>query len=283
MKKSIFIALALWLTVASSVFGQYTTNSTNAKKSLNKVYKTTWADGVISAAGIGISYWGLTRMNDKAPLSEEYLNWVALNPEQAKAHISKFDRWSAGNFNDNLSNLTDIPFYTSFTLPLFFLADEKTRSDFGQIGLLYLETMAVTGSFYTQSAGWINRNRPLVYNADFDNDARRDIKATNSFFAGHTAATASASFFAAKIFNDYFPNSRAKPFVWAGAALLPAMVGYGRLEAGKHFLSDNLVGYALGASIGVVVPHLHKISKGKNFTLVPISGPYDGFAFRYQF
>ena len=277
------MVLALWLSLVSPVFGQYTSTSTDAKNSQNKVYKTTWTDGVISAAGIGISYWGLTRMNDKEPLSPEYLDWVAMNPEVAKAHISKFDRWTAGNFDDQVSNLSDIPFYTSFTLPLFFLADKKTRNDAGQIGLLYLETMAITGSFYTQSASWINRNRPLVYNANPENDDRRDIKATNSFFAGHTAATASASFFTAKIFNDYFPNSRAKPFVWAGAALLPALVGYGRLEAGKHFLSDNLVGYTLGASIGILVPHLHKISKNKNFSLMPVTGPYDGFVLRYEF
>lgn len=278
-----FIALALWLSAASSVFGQYTDASTNAKRSTGKVYNTTWADGVISAAGIGLSYWGLTVMNDKDPLSQEYLAYVAANPEAAKAHISKFDRWSAGNFNDNVSNLTDIPFYGSFALPLLFLADKKTRSDAGQIGLLYLETMAITGTFYTHSAGWINRNRPLVYNADPDNDDRTDIKATNSFFAGHTAATASATFFAAKVFNDYFPNSRAKPFVWAGAALISGAVGYGRIEAGKHFLSDSIVGYALGASIGILVPHLHKVSKNNNFSLHPISGPYDGFAFSYQF
>lgn len=283
MKKSIFIAFALWLTAASSVFGQYTTQSTKAKGSLGKVYNTSWADGVISAAGIGLSYWGLTIMNDKEPLSKEYLDWVAMNPDLAIADISKFDRWSAGNFNDNVSKLTDIPFYSSFAFPLLFLAHEKTRSDAGQIGLLYLETMAITGTLYTHSAGWINRNRPLVYNADPENDDRADIKATNSFFAGHTAATASASFFAAKVFNDYFPNSRAKPFVWAGAALVPAAVGIGRHYAGKHFLSDNLVGYALGASIGILVPHLHKVSKNKNYTLVPITGPYDGFAFRYDF
>jgi hypothetical protein len=283
MKNPLLIVLGLWLTTATPLFGQYTDVSTNTKKSLDKIYNTTWADGVISAAGIGLSYWGLTIMNDKDPLSEEYLNYVAQNPEAAKAHISKFDRWTAGNYNDKISNYTDIPFYTSFALPLLFLADKKTRSDAGQIGLLYLETMAITGTLYTHSAGWIDRNRPLVYNANPENEDRTDIKATNSFFAGHTAATASATFFAAKVFNDYFPNSRAKPFVWAGAALIPAAVGYGRLEAGKHFLSDNLVGYALGASIGILVPHLHKISKNKNFSLQPITGPYDGFAFKYEF
>jgi hypothetical protein len=284
MRKTILTALALWLMALSSVFGQYTTSTTNAKKNLGKVYSTSWADGVITVAGMGVSYWGLTIMNDKEPLSQEYLDWVAMNPEEAKAGISKFDRWTAGNFNDEVSKLTDIPFYGSFALPFVVAASsDKTRKDFLQISLLYVETMSITGSLYTHSAGWINRNRPLVYNADPENDDRADIKATNSFFAGHTAATASATFFAAKVYNDYFPKSRAKPLVWAGAAIIPALVGYGRLEAGKHFMSDNLVGYALGASIGILVPHLHKVSRYSGFTIMPFTGPYDGFAFNYRF
>ncbi len=282
MKKSIFIALALWLTVASSVFGQYTSQSINAKKGKNKVYNTGWADGVVSAAGIGLTIWGTKILGEKEGLSQEYLDWVLENPDAARADIPKFDRWAAGNYDAGIANLTDIPFYGSFTLPLFFLAHEKTRSDFGQIGLLYVETMSITGSLFTQVAGRTERNRPLVY-ATTDNEHRHDRKAENSFFAGHTAATATATFFAAKVFNDYFPKSRAKPYVWAGAVIIPAVVAYGRLEAGKHFLSDNLIGYGIGATVGILVPQLHKISKNRNYTLLPITGPYDGLAFSYQF
>lgn len=248
-----------------------------------KVYKTTWADGVVTAAGIGVSYWGLSIMKDKEPLPDEYLMWVANNPEAAREHIPRIDRWVAGNYSKTASEYSNYPFYGSFALPLLYLADERTRSDFGQIGLLYLETMSITGSLFSQVAGRTFRNRPLVYNADPDNDDRSDRKAENSFFGGHTVATASATFFAAKVFNDYFPNSRAKPFVWAGAALIPATVGYLRLRAGKHFLTDNLLGYGIGAGVGILVPHLHKISKKKNYTLLPVTGYYDGFVFKYQF
>lgn len=282
MKKSIFLSLALWLTVAFSVSGQYTTQSIKAKKSKGKVYNTGWADGVITAAGIGTTIWGTKILGEKEGLSDEYLEWVLENQDAARAHIPKFDRWSAGNYNDDIAKLTDIPFYASFTFPLFFLGHEKTRKDFGQIGLLYVETMSITGSLFTQVAGRTERNRPLVY-ATTDNEHKHNRKAENSFFAGHTAATATATFFAAKVFNDYFPNSRAKPFVWAGAMIIPAVVAYGRLEAGKHFLSDNLLGYGIGATVGILVPHLHKVGKERNYSLVPISGPYDGLAFSYQF
>lgn len=284
MKKSIFTALALWLTLASPVFGQYTSQSTNAKRGLNQVYRTTWADGVITGAGIGLTYWGLTILQDKDGLSDGELANIDANLEAFKADIPKFDRWVAGNFSEKANRASDIPFYGSFALPFVVaLSGEKTRGDFWQIGLLYVETMAITGTLFTHVAGRTERNRPLVYNSNPENGDRFDRNAEDSFFAGHTSATAAASFFAAKVFNDYYPNSKAKPFVWAGAIAIPATVGYLRLRAGKHFLSDNLLGYGVGAATGILVPHLHKISKNKNYTLLPVTGPYDGFVFQYKF
>jgi DNA-binding transcriptional regulator LsrR (DeoR family) len=52
---------------------------------------------------------------------------------------------------------------------------------------------------------------------------------------------------------------------------VPAAVAYFRIEAGKHFLSDNLVGYAVGATMGVVVPQLHK-KGGQGVSIVPVQG-----------
>ena len=46
--------------------------------------------------------------------------------------------------------------------------------------------------------------------------------------------------FTAKVFNDFNPDSPARPFVWAGAVAVPAYVGYLRTKAGKHFLTDNI-------------------------------------------
>ncbi|MBU6122171.1 phosphatase PAP2 family protein [Hymenobacter siberiensis] len=81
---------------------------------------------------------------------------------------------------------------------------------------------------------------------------------TDAFFGGHTAHTATATFFAAQVFHDFNPGSQAEPYVWGVAAAVPAVVAYFRVQAGKHFLSDNLVGYAVGATVGVMVPRLHR-------------------------
>ena len=80
--------------------------------------------------------------------------------------------------------------------------------------------------------------------------------------------------------HDFNPGSPAEPFVWGAAALVPAAVAYYRLEAGKHFLSDNLLGYAVGATAGLVVPQLHKSAGRRGVTLVPLQGVnVNGFSY----
>lgn len=230
-------------------------------------YRISWNDGAITAAGIGLSYWGMRLMQQKPGLSPVELAKIDANLDNIRAEIPVFDRWSAGYYSAEANSQSDIPFYTSFALPFLYAAYGPTRNDAPVIGLLYLETMSITGALWTQVNARSFRNRPLVYNNLPQNDARLDRKAENSFFGGHVAATASATFFAAKVFNDYFPDSPARPYVWAGAATLPAAVAWLRIKAGKHFLSDNVVGYVVGAGAGVLVPHLHK--RTENIQLAP--------------
>ena len=144
--------------------------------------------------------------------------------------------------------------------------------------------MAITGAMFSISAGAIQRSRPLVYGSAAPMEKRMDKDSQRSFYAGHTAATATATFFLAKVFQDFNPDSKAKPFVWAAAALVPASVGYLRLRGGQHFLSDNLIGYALGAGVGILVPQLHKKGSTTNFSLSPSINPnYKGATVVYTF
>ena len=143
--------------------------------------------------------------------------------------------------------------------------------------------MATTGALFTITTSTVKRSRPFAYNKNLSIGARGESGARRSFFAGHTAATASATFFAAKIFNDFNPDSPVGPYVWTAAALVPAWVGYLRSKAGKHFLTDNLVGYGVGALSGILIPELHK-KENPAFTFYPTFGSeYKGISLSYQF
>ncbi|MDT0689847.1 phosphatase PAP2 family protein [Salegentibacter sp. F188] len=232
-------------------------------QSSSSPYKTdVWKDGAWITAGLGLNVAGVLLIQNKDELTEADI--AAID----KDDIWAIDRWAAGNSSKRADELSYIPFYTSFALPLLFLAGEDERSNFGQISVLFVETMATTGALFTLTAGAVQRSRPLVYNESLPMGERTDSDAQRSFFAGHTAATAAATFFTAKVFQDFNPDSPALPYVWTGAAVIPAFVGYLRMEGGKHFISDNLVGLGIGAACGILIPEIHK-TKNESVSLYP--------------
>ncbi len=273
------------LTVFSFLFAL---NATTVYGQSSSPYKTSFkVDGPITAVAVGLNGYGLYRITDKDGMSEAQV--LAMD----KNDVNKFDRPYAGNYDLDAKNLSDFGFYGSFALPLTLLFNEDVRSNAGQTAVLYVETMAITGALFTMANGFTERRRPLAY-GEFDAngqaiegapmDERIRKNAKNSFFAGHTAATAGASFFFAKVFHDYNPDSPWKPVVWGAAAALPAGVGYLRLKAGKHFLSDNIIGYVVGAGAGILVPQLHKKGNTSGLSLVPVSTfEYNGAALTYKF
>lgn len=227
-------------------------------------YRTSFKkDAPITAVGIGLSAYGLSLMTGKDGLTEEQIRLLDKND------VNGFDRFSAGYDSETAKKISDYPFYGSFLLPFTLIANSNVKSNAGQVFGLYVQTMAVTGALFTMTNGLNPRIRPLVYSADVPIYEKTRANSRNSFYAGHTAAAASASFFFAKVFHDFNPDSPARHFVWAGAATIPAVVGYCRLKAGKHFLSDNILGYAIGAAAGIVVPQLHKKANDSGFSLTP--------------
>jgi membrane-associated phospholipid phosphatase len=67
------------------------------------------------------------------------------------------------------------------------------------------------------------------------------------------------SFFVAKVFADYYPESPWKPLMWAAAAGIPAFTGIMRVKAGEHFPTDVIAGYTFGALLGFFIPHMHRV------------------------
>ncbi|QAA81159.1 phosphatase PAP2 family protein [Aequorivita sp. H23M31] len=256
-------------------------------------YEWQWLkDGIWTGTGIGLSALGLSIIKKKDDLPENeipsFKDPVLL--QEKIDNLNFLDRWVAGKHSEKASSLSDIPFALSFAAPLALLFDDDINDHTGKYVGLYIESLATTAAIYTLSAGLIDRSRPYVYDnsGDTDDDRRFLNNGQRSFYSGHVAATATATFFAAKVYTDFHPNVQGKVFIWAGAATLPAAVGILRMEAGQHFLTDVLLGYVLGASTGILVPELHK-KKNKNVDLYPTSGTgfngdsYNGMAFRYTF
>ena len=180
-----------------------------------------------------------------------------------RMQIPAFERSVSYNWNLKIAKASDLLLIGSALLPVTLLALKPIRDDLEKPFVLGIQALTLTYGITGFAKALVRRNRPFTYINDRPGDQellRRQQKhdARFSFFSGHTSVSAASSFFTAKMFNDYYPDSPAKPFVWAGAALLPAVIGLMRVKSGKHFPSDVIAGYLVGGAVGFLIPHLHK-------------------------
>lgn len=201
-----------------------------------------------------------------------------------KSNIPFFDRWTVHVYSNSIDQASYIPFYVAIPLPLLCLADQKMRKDFWKIGYLYIEALAATGVVYSTAVNLTNRYRPFTYNAESPINMAIQSNSKKSFFAGHVALVATSSFFMAKVYADYHPDSKLKWVFYGGAGALTAATGVMRNLAGMHFLSDILLGATVGTLSGLLVPGLHKIKPGKppHLTILPFGENGAGFTALYR-
>jgi len=219
--------------------------------------------------------------NSTVPYSEGELGFLDRND------VNAFDRPATYYWNTRAQRASDILRTGVIILPIIFLSNHHTRSDFGSLLIMGLEVTAITYGLTNGIKHIVNRTRPLVYNENAPLDERTNSVSRLSYFSGHTSITASFSFFIAKVMNDYHPNMKVgyKIAMWSFAAAIPAATGYLRVKGGRHFPTDVISGYALGAFVGWVIPELHKKKKlSKNLSVVPsFSYGSKGIYLQYRF
>ena len=248
MKKSLIIFISLIVPVV--VNAQYDSMRF-------KVYKTNPKIEIpIPAAFFVGSYFGFKALDKYASMTEEDV--LKLNPET----INSFDRpvafYNSANFT-SAQKTSDMLLDAALVTPVFLLLDKKIRKDWKDILSLFLVTHAVDNVIYFSSVTAVRRPRPLTYNPAVPLPEKTGDGKSNSFFSGHTSWSATSTFFLVKIYTDYHQIKGFKRLLlYTGATIPPALVGYYRLEAGKHFKTDVLTGLVVGALCGITVPELHR-------------------------
>lgn len=219
----------------------------------------------ITAIGTAWSLYAFTKIYSKPKSDEEKI--LSLN----RNNVNTFDRRAIRPLSKHLDKVSYIPFNASMPMPLIFLITKRTRKDILKLSFLYLEAMSITGLLYTGSVYVNNRYRPYAYSPETPMDQRRGGGAKNSFYAGHPALVATSTFFAAKVFADYFPESKIKWLLYSIAGATTFTTAYLRYRAGQHFPSDLILGVTQGTLAGILVPHFHKhkIIKNSNLSLIP--------------
>jgi membrane-associated phospholipid phosphatase len=103
------------------------------------------------------------------------------------------------------------------------------------------------------------RTRPFAALTDYEG-----AEANLSFPSGHTSRAFALATSAGVI--AHTRGYKIEPYVWAGGMTLAVTSGYLRIAADRHYLSDVLVGGAIGVTAGLTVPLLMRRT---NVDLIP--------------
>lgn len=246
-------------------------------------YSLYWKKEIlITGAGFALQKGGTFIGNTR-----DYYNYDYGDAERRR--IPFCDKWSVNYFSENAAKKSDVAKRSGNVMALLIVSNEflndlksfdpntprVSRRLWQSRGIIVLtmfaETKLITSGMINISKGVVHRFRPYVYSHNHPGE-ESTVYSTQSFFSGHTAKTAAAAFFAAKVYSDIYPDSKWKNVIWVTAATIPAVTGALRIKAGRHFLSDVVLGYTVGAAVGLLVPHLHKNKKNepRNVQLLPL-------------
>lgn len=172
--------------------------------------------------------------------------------------VPAIDRLNLGIWRPGLARASDVGVGLLCLSPLALFAGGDARSEAKAVLVMGAEVALFSYGTVTAVKGIVHRTRPYAYGTAAPLWKRLEPEARLSFVSGHTAVSAAACFYGAKVFHDLHPGSPWRKWVWAGAALAPAGIAALRVGAGRHFLTDVAAGYAIGAFTGWLVPQLHR-------------------------
>ena len=233
-------------------------------------------DWTLTGIGVGLYAGGFLAKDAVDAPTLEMLNQLDINT------LPNFEQFATENWSPKSAELSDVLLIGSIILPLSTLVDENIRKDVVTLGVIFSEAALISISLVDLSKGLGKRYRPFAYNSDAPLEERLKQSTRFSFFSGHTSESAMVSFLTAKVLSDYYPGAKWLPYTWTLAAIYPAVTGYLRIKAGKHFITDIVAGYAAGALIGYLVPHLHK-KENMQLSVLPTFEGGAVLQFQHQF
>jgi membrane-associated phospholipid phosphatase len=193
----------------------------------------------------------LILQNKVKPLTINQINLLEIKD------VYRFDRVACSLWNPKMAHASDYLAMGSVLLPTYFYFRNQSREDVYKIANVAVQSILLAQAFANISKLSL-RNRPYMYNKNVDVSEKLKSDSRMSFFSAHTSMVSSSCFSFALACQTYQIDKRAMPYIWTGAALLPAVQGYLRVRAGKHYPSDVIVGYLAGLGSAFLMHHLHK-------------------------
>ncbi|MFZ1693542.1 MAG: phosphatase PAP2 family protein [Flavobacteriales bacterium] len=206
----------------------------------------------ITGAGLGVNGAGLLLRNHNSRKPAP-----AINLERVPA----IDRWSTRQWHPRAHRASNVLFLGAITASFaggFVLQGDQRPFDAAAITA---ESFLLCSGLTSVAKELVRRPRPYRFNPDVPAVLHHPREDFVSFWSGHAANTAAVSFTMAALVQHSNASHGVKAAVWAGAVAAPIGMGYLRMRAGKHFLTDVLTGAIVGAAVGLAVPYFHRESE----------------------
>ncbi|HTR49394.1 MAG TPA: phosphatase PAP2 family protein [Kofleriaceae bacterium] len=140
--------------------------------------------------------------------------------------------------------------------PIILLATEGSRHAANDTIVLAEAVLCASGlGAVAQTA--VRRPRPFLYGTAAPLSDREDTNASFSFFSGHTALSFAATVGTWRTL-ERLHAGRWRYLVLGVGLAGSAFVGVSRVVSGDHFPTDVIAGAGIGASLGALVPALHR-------------------------
>lgn len=223
-------------------------------------------DGVMTASA-ALAWGGLALFEPR--LAPDHCRWCDRDAK-GQDTLNGFDGlgtglvWSNGHPADVASNvlLGALPVGV-FASQWALAAPEGTRLQLGEDLLVVTEAVAVQGLLNQVVKLLVARERPSVHLGLAPGPRTDDDDV--SFYSGHTSTAFALVAAAGEVATlRRYPHAA---LVWAVGFPLAATVGYLRVAAGKHYLTDVLAGALVGTLVGLGLPLLLHPGAVKNGAL----------------
>lgn len=173
-----------------------------------------------------------------------------------------FDRSVERYLSTSAHGASNVTVTSSIVVPIAAQFSDGFSREFTKALVVQSQALMATLVVNTTIKELVSRPRPYTHNRNaIDLCQRKGIVGETdvSFPSGHSASAFAGAMAGALLYTARVDDAAARHVMWGAEFALAAATAELRVFAGRHYRSDVLVGSALGAAFGLLVPSLHGV------------------------
>lgn len=181
-----------------------------------------------------------------------------------------WDKPLAGRYSENADKASDIGSVLAVA-PLVvggiaWHDGSSNGAEFATFSLMFAQAIAIGNGLNLTLRSLEVWPRPYIYAESGEGKEKAEnakAEANGSFFSGHATAAFTVATFTDQWFRTTYPNSPYKGIMQASAYSLATLESVLRIAAGKHYVTDVVVGALVGTGVSLGILEMHRVRNEK--------------------